>query len=277
MWPLSVNMLFQLLFRSHFPLLFLSQILFVLIDVNLKSNERVMDYFKLKKSQLPALAIFHVPDEKREVLTLDEISVDGVQDFCNRFLQRMQKVKRDSCAVYRELGSCKTVLLSTRLLKRMTLVLWTPLHPCHLLFCFHLHLKIRKALDLKQSRNGCLFLDTGFSSLTSALLSTAERFHWPLQLYEGLSEASIFREQQLGRQSEELFWALRMGVADGITWKRIRGTVSWRGRKSVKKATEQRIHKGSGLWQRSLLKEGQFNFHADSVLKVLSLTKLIFL
>ncbi|NXG44448.1 ERP27 protein, partial [Psilopogon haemacephalus] len=67
--------------------LFKGKILFVLIDINLKSNERIVDYFKLKKSQLPALAIFHVPDEEQEVWTLDELSVDGVQDFCNRFLQ----------------------------------------------------------------------------------------------------------------------------------------------------------------------------------------------
>ncbi|NXX45856.1 ERP27 protein, partial [Tricholaema leucomelas] len=67
--------------------LFKGKILFVLIDINLKSNERVVEFFKLKKSQLPALAIFHVPDEEQDVLTLDEISVDGVQDFCNRFLQ----------------------------------------------------------------------------------------------------------------------------------------------------------------------------------------------
>ncbi|NXF92048.1 ERP27 protein, partial [Eubucco bourcierii] len=67
--------------------LFKGKILFVLIDINLKSNERVADFFKVKRSQLPALAIFHVPDEEQDVLTLDELSIDGVQDFCNRFLQ----------------------------------------------------------------------------------------------------------------------------------------------------------------------------------------------
>ncbi|NXR13700.1 ERP27 protein, partial [Semnornis frantzii] len=67
--------------------LFKGKILFVLIDINLKSNERVADFFKLKRSQLPALAIFHVPDEEQDVLTLDELSIDGVQDFCNHFLQ----------------------------------------------------------------------------------------------------------------------------------------------------------------------------------------------
>ncbi|NXL66420.1 ERP27 protein, partial [Chordeiles acutipennis] len=67
--------------------LFKGKILFILVDSNLKSNERTVSFFKLKKSQLPALAIFHTPDEEQDVLTLDEVSVEHVQDFCNRFLQ----------------------------------------------------------------------------------------------------------------------------------------------------------------------------------------------
>ncbi|NWH21984.1 ERP27 protein, partial [Grus americana] len=67
--------------------LFKGKILFILVDSNLKSNERTVSFFKLKKSQLPALAIFHAPDEEQDVLTLDEVSVEHVQDFCNRFLQ----------------------------------------------------------------------------------------------------------------------------------------------------------------------------------------------
>lgn len=105
-----------------FPLLFPSQILFILLDSNLKSNERVVSFFKLKKSQLPALALFHAPDEEQDVLTLDEVSVERVQDFCNRFLQRMQKVKGDSCTVYRKQGSGRTMLFLTRLLKKITSV-----------------------------------------------------------------------------------------------------------------------------------------------------------
>ncbi|XP_009074572.1 PREDICTED: endoplasmic reticulum resident protein 27, partial [Acanthisitta chloris] len=71
-------------------------ILFILLDSNLKSNEQSISYFKLKKSQLPALAIFHTPDEEQDVLTLDEISVERVQDFCNHFLQRIQKKEDES-------------------------------------------------------------------------------------------------------------------------------------------------------------------------------------
>uniref|UniRef100_A0A8C2TAC8 Endoplasmic reticulum protein 27 n=1 Tax=Coturnix japonica TaxID=93934 RepID=A0A8C2TAC8_COTJA len=69
--------------------LFEGKILFILVDVNLKSNEQVMAYFRLKKSQLPALAIFHTPDEKNDVLPLDEVSIERVTDFCNAFLQKI--------------------------------------------------------------------------------------------------------------------------------------------------------------------------------------------
>ncbi|NWI16818.1 ERP27 protein, partial [Crypturellus soui] len=67
--------------------LFQGKILFILVDSNVKGNEQVMSFFKLKKSQLPALAIFHSEDEEQDVLLLDEVSVERVQDFCNVFLQ----------------------------------------------------------------------------------------------------------------------------------------------------------------------------------------------
>ncbi|KAM8820061.1 endoplasmic reticulum resident protein 27 [Eudromia elegans] len=73
--------------------LFRRKILFVLVDCNVKGNERVMSFFKLKKSQLPALAIFHSEDEEQDVLLLDEVSVERVQEFCNVFLERKQKVR----------------------------------------------------------------------------------------------------------------------------------------------------------------------------------------
>uniref|UniRef100_A0A7M4DYE7 Endoplasmic reticulum resident protein 27 n=1 Tax=Crocodylus porosus TaxID=8502 RepID=A0A7M4DYE7_CROPO len=75
--------------------LFRGKILFVLVDSNVKGNDRVISFFKLKKSQLPALAIFHTPDEEQDVLPLGEVSVEHVQDFCNGFLQRKTKVRKD--------------------------------------------------------------------------------------------------------------------------------------------------------------------------------------
>ncbi|XP_066490580.1 endoplasmic reticulum resident protein 27 [Tiliqua scincoides] len=71
--------------------LFQGQILFIMVDVHAKGNDRVMSYFHLKQSQLPALAAYHTPDEEQDVLPLDEVSLETVKNFCNGFLQRMQK------------------------------------------------------------------------------------------------------------------------------------------------------------------------------------------
>uniref|UniRef100_A0A8C3TNL0 Endoplasmic reticulum resident protein 27 n=1 Tax=Catharus ustulatus TaxID=91951 RepID=A0A8C3TNL0_CATUS len=76
--------------------LYKGKILFILLDSNLKSNERVLSYFQLKKSQLPALAVFHTPDDEHDVLTVDEISIERVQDFCNRFLQKIRQIRGEA-------------------------------------------------------------------------------------------------------------------------------------------------------------------------------------
>lgn len=68
------------------------KILFISVDVRAKGNDRVMSYFHLKKSQLPALAAFHTPDEEQEVLSVDEVSLETVRGFCNGFLRRKELV-----------------------------------------------------------------------------------------------------------------------------------------------------------------------------------------
>nr|XP_028602780.1 endoplasmic reticulum resident protein 27-like [Podarcis muralis] len=70
--------------------LFQGKILFISVDVRAKGNDRVMSYFHLKKSQLPALAAFHTPDEEQEVLSVDEVSLETVRGFCNGFLRRKE-------------------------------------------------------------------------------------------------------------------------------------------------------------------------------------------
>ncbi|KAJ7329972.1 hypothetical protein JRQ81_016146 [Phrynocephalus forsythii] len=70
---------------------FQGKVLFIFVDIHLKGNDRVLSYFHLKKSQLPALAAFHTPDEEYDVLHLNEVSVATVKDFCNGFLQKQQE------------------------------------------------------------------------------------------------------------------------------------------------------------------------------------------
>lgn len=187
LFSLSVSVLLT------FYLLFTSQILFILVDINLKSNEQVMAYFKLKKSQLPALAIFYTPDEEHDVLPLDEFSVERVQDFCNTFLQRIQKVRDHSCTVYRKLGSCIKMVLLTRLFRRWLQFLDFVTSPAT-------SISFSLALDLEQSRYGCvcrasLFIEICLLSLQqkdlSDLCNCVRNFN--------SVEASVFWEQQLGQ------------------------------------------------------------------------------
>ncbi|XP_048357199.1 endoplasmic reticulum resident protein 27 [Sphaerodactylus townsendi] len=70
--------------------LFQGKILFILVDSHAKGNDRVMSYFHLKKSQLPAVALYHTPDEEQDKLSLGEVSVEAVKDFCNSFLKRKE-------------------------------------------------------------------------------------------------------------------------------------------------------------------------------------------
>ncbi|XP_020671129.3 endoplasmic reticulum resident protein 27 [Pogona vitticeps] len=72
-------------------ILFQGKVLFIFVDIHVKNNDQVLSYFHLKKSQLPALAVFHTPDEEYDVLHLDEVSVETVKDFCNGFLQRQKE------------------------------------------------------------------------------------------------------------------------------------------------------------------------------------------
>uniref|UniRef100_A0A8C5SNI3 Endoplasmic reticulum protein 27 n=1 Tax=Laticauda laticaudata TaxID=8630 RepID=A0A8C5SNI3_LATLA len=71
---------------------FQGKALFILVDLSIKDNDRVLSYFHLKKSQLPALAAYYTADEEQDVLLLDEVSVERITDFCHAFLQRKEEV-----------------------------------------------------------------------------------------------------------------------------------------------------------------------------------------
>ncbi|XP_037704126.1 endoplasmic reticulum resident protein 27 [Choloepus didactylus] len=66
--------------------LFQGKILFILVDSGLKENGKLISFFKLQKSQLPALAIYRTIDEEWDTLPIAEISVELVQNFCDGFL-----------------------------------------------------------------------------------------------------------------------------------------------------------------------------------------------
>lgn len=53
----------------------------------MKKNGMVISFFKLKESQLPALAIYRTVDEEWDTLPMVEVSVEHVQSFCDGFLK----------------------------------------------------------------------------------------------------------------------------------------------------------------------------------------------
>lgn len=65
------------------------QILFVLVDSGRGENRKVISYFKLKESQLPALAIYETVDDKWDTLPITEVNVEKVRDFCDGFQKGM--------------------------------------------------------------------------------------------------------------------------------------------------------------------------------------------
>ncbi|XP_071466222.1 endoplasmic reticulum resident protein 27 isoform X2 [Marmota flaviventris] len=67
--------------------LFQGKILFVLVDSGMKENEKVISFFKLKKSQLPALAIYRTIDDQWDTLPITEVTVEHVKSFCDGFLE----------------------------------------------------------------------------------------------------------------------------------------------------------------------------------------------
>ncbi|XP_075838042.1 endoplasmic reticulum resident protein 27 isoform X2 [Microtus pennsylvanicus] len=67
--------------------LFQGKVLFVLVDSGKRENGKVISYFQLKESQLPALAIYETENDKWDTLPITEVTVEKVRDFCDGFLK----------------------------------------------------------------------------------------------------------------------------------------------------------------------------------------------
>ncbi|XP_075409445.1 endoplasmic reticulum resident protein 27 [Tenrec ecaudatus] len=66
---------------------FQGKILFILVNSGVKENGKVISFFKLKESQLPALAIYQTLDDEWDTLPIAEVSEEQVQNLCDGFLQ----------------------------------------------------------------------------------------------------------------------------------------------------------------------------------------------
>ncbi|XP_058414691.1 endoplasmic reticulum resident protein 27 [Diceros bicornis minor] len=67
--------------------LFQGKVLFILVDSGVKKNGKVISFFKLKESQLPAFAIYHTLDDEWDTLPITEVIVEHVRNFCDGFLK----------------------------------------------------------------------------------------------------------------------------------------------------------------------------------------------
>ncbi|XP_048193363.1 endoplasmic reticulum resident protein 27 [Perognathus longimembris pacificus] len=66
--------------------LYQGEILFVLVDSGQKDNGKVVSYFRLRESQLPALAIYRTLDDQWDTLPISRVDVEQVKEFCGGFL-----------------------------------------------------------------------------------------------------------------------------------------------------------------------------------------------
>ncbi|XP_029446335.1 endoplasmic reticulum resident protein 27 [Rhinatrema bivittatum] len=69
---------------------FLGKVLFVLIDSSLKTNDQVLSFFHLKRTDLPAITIYNTENDKTDRMPAGKISTQRIQNFCSNFLQGKQ-------------------------------------------------------------------------------------------------------------------------------------------------------------------------------------------
>ncbi|XP_075040314.1 endoplasmic reticulum resident protein 27 [Mixophyes fleayi] len=62
------------------------KVVFVKIDVGMKGNQKIMGLFKLRKPDLPLLAIYDTDGERKHTLVPDDITAERVKTFCLNFL-----------------------------------------------------------------------------------------------------------------------------------------------------------------------------------------------
>ncbi|KAM8843355.1 protein disulfide-isomerase [Synchiropus picturatus] len=67
---------------------FKGQILFIFIDSDVDDNQRILEFFGLKKEECPAVRLITLEDEMTKYKPeSDEITKDSITDFCTRFVE----------------------------------------------------------------------------------------------------------------------------------------------------------------------------------------------
>lgn len=72
---------------------FLPQILFIFIDSDHTDNQRILEFFGLKKEECPAVRLITLEEEMTKYKPeSDELTAERITEFCHRFLEGKIKV-----------------------------------------------------------------------------------------------------------------------------------------------------------------------------------------
>ncbi|XP_064408906.1 endoplasmic reticulum resident protein 27 [Latimeria chalumnae] len=85
---------------------FMGKMLFVLVDTNVKNNERVLGYFQLQKKDTPAVGLYNTATDEKQLMPAGEISAERVKGFCHDYLQgKIEETKGNPKPEEKELRS----------------------------------------------------------------------------------------------------------------------------------------------------------------------------
>lgn len=83
----------------HFACFFFfpPKILFIFIDSDHSDNQRILEFFGLKKEECPAVRLITLEEEMTKYKPeSDDLTADKIKEFCNKFLEGKIKVT-DEC------------------------------------------------------------------------------------------------------------------------------------------------------------------------------------
>lgn len=71
------------------------QILFIFIDSDVDDNQRILEFFGLKKEECPAIRLITLEDEMTKYKPeSDAITAESIIDFCTLFIEGKLKVRQ---------------------------------------------------------------------------------------------------------------------------------------------------------------------------------------
>lgn len=79
--------------QCHSTCLFSPKILFIFIDSEHADNQRILEFFGLKREECPAVRLITLEEEMTKYKPeSDELTADKIAEFCRRFLEGKIKV-----------------------------------------------------------------------------------------------------------------------------------------------------------------------------------------